>query len=305
MLALVAPSTSAMATPVPPAPPVQDDELEQRLTLTKTYVTFRKETLRSLAHLLYGHRSWWTKLRDDNPRFVTYGSNQRIPKHTEIKYRAPEVGSEYVVQKNDWLVRIAIWRYGDTHAWRQLYERNLRAIAKPDLIHPGDKLLLDEIGTIQLANKPDQTPTTLVDMEGKVPRAEAPPAPQPSPAPPAPPQDLANPQINPQLAAGGASTQPQDDNAGFSSILVGFIALVLGLLAGVVIYYRKQYAYTLIEPRQFGGPHKQSGPDYDVDHSLMPEDDVEVNKMPTYASLTKKWKKYLQILAARVRKMRQ
>lgn len=58
---------------------------------------------------------------------------------------APAAPQTYVVQSGDSLSRIAKRTYGDAKQWRRIYEANREVIgANPDLIHPGQKLVLPE-----------------------------------------------------------------------------------------------------------------------------------------------------------------
>ncbi len=136
-------SAREKATPDPP--------LEKRLVTTSTYRTSRGDTLRKVAHLLYGHRSWWTKLQDDNQAVQKLQPDQHLQENTVLNYRIPEITSTYVVQPNDWFVRILRWKYGETDSFNELLRKNSRNIAKPNLIQTGDKLILEEDGTIRQA----------------------------------------------------------------------------------------------------------------------------------------------------------
>jgi len=49
----------------------------------------------------------------------------------KIRYRAPKIGDSYVVRRNDWLSRIAQWKYGDSTLWKQLYQKNRGRIEDP------------------------------------------------------------------------------------------------------------------------------------------------------------------------------
>jgi nucleoid-associated protein YgaU len=51
----------------------------------------------------------------------------------------------YVVQKGDSLSKIAKQFYGDTSAWRTIFDANRDRIKDPDMIQPGWKLTIPEI----------------------------------------------------------------------------------------------------------------------------------------------------------------
>lgn len=59
------------------------------------------------------------------------------------------MGSTYIVQPNDWLVRIVQWKYGTSTHWKEIYEKNAEKISNPNLIHANDVLILDSDGTVR------------------------------------------------------------------------------------------------------------------------------------------------------------
>lgn len=128
--------------------PVPDPALENRLQVEKFYRSKKGDTLRSVARLLYGHDTWWSKLQQLNPGMKGINPDWRLPANTRIKYLAANVGTEYVVHPGDWLIRIATWKYGDTSEWEKIYRENASAIANPNLIHPGDRLAFRADGTV-------------------------------------------------------------------------------------------------------------------------------------------------------------
>ncbi len=129
-------------------PPVADPALESRLEIEKLYRTKHGDTLRSVARLLYGHDTWWSKIQQMNPGMRGINPDWQLPQDTRIKYLAARVGKEYVVQPGDWLIRIATWKYGDTSEWEKVYRDNASAISNPNLIHPGDRLVFNADGTV-------------------------------------------------------------------------------------------------------------------------------------------------------------
>lgn len=132
--------------------PTVDVALEKRLEKPSQYRTKKTESLSFVAHFLYGHYSWWIKLRAQNPALKHYGEDDNLPVGTQIAYLAPEVGDIYEVKPNDWLIRIAEWKYGDSDLWQDLFRKNMASITNPDLIHPGDKLVLGIDGTVHNAS---------------------------------------------------------------------------------------------------------------------------------------------------------
>lgn len=49
---------------------------------------------------------------------------------------------EYVVKHGDSLSKIAKAHYGDANEWRKIFEANKEVIKDPDLIHPGQKIII-------------------------------------------------------------------------------------------------------------------------------------------------------------------
>lgn len=52
----------------------------------------------------------------------------------------------YTVQEGDSLSKIAESEYGDANKWEQLFEANKQVIEDPDLIYPGQKIRVPELG---------------------------------------------------------------------------------------------------------------------------------------------------------------
>ncbi len=51
---------------------------------------------------------------------------------------------KYVVRKGDSLSKIAKTMYGDMKMWKKIYEANKATIKNPDVIHPGQELIIPE-----------------------------------------------------------------------------------------------------------------------------------------------------------------
>src|SRR5688572_14195089 len=78
--------------------PRRDYYLERRIVEKKIYQTRPQDTLERVAHLLYGHRTWWVKIRDLNPGMKNVSKDQRLEPGTKLSYMGPHIGREYVVQ---------------------------------------------------------------------------------------------------------------------------------------------------------------------------------------------------------------
>jgi nucleoid-associated protein YgaU len=60
---------------------------------------------------------------------------------------APQAAPEpriYTVAKGDSLWKIAQHHYGDGNLWRKIHEANKDTVKNPDLIHPGQKLVIPD-----------------------------------------------------------------------------------------------------------------------------------------------------------------
>ena len=129
-------------------PPVSDPNFEKRLVRTAEYAVRPAETLRTVAGVLYGHKTWWPKIVAMNPQLKITNPDQPLTPGTRLHYRAANVGDEYVVQRGDWLIRIVEWKYGSSEVLADLYKEN-PWIKNPNLIYPGQKVSLLADGTIK------------------------------------------------------------------------------------------------------------------------------------------------------------
>jgi len=59
-----------------------------------------------------------------------------------VKQPEPEWPKTIVVQEGDWIYEIARKEYGTMLAWEKIYKANQDKISDPDLIYPGQKLVL-------------------------------------------------------------------------------------------------------------------------------------------------------------------
>jgi nucleoid-associated protein YgaU len=55
-------------------------------------------------------------------------------------------GKTYTVVQGDSLSKIAKREYGDASKWRQIYQANKDVIENPDLIEPGQNLIIPDEG---------------------------------------------------------------------------------------------------------------------------------------------------------------
>lgn len=158
---------AALGGYAPLSAPTPDPAFERRLTREAVYRTRPRDTLERVAYYLYGKRTWWEKLRSQNPELKTLGAHDRIPVGTALHYRAPEIGPTYQVQPGDWLIRIVEWKYGDREKWEQVFQLNSKHLSNPNLILPGDIIDMTADGRVThrgtgavLMNAQEQLKTT-------------------------------------------------------------------------------------------------------------------------------------------------
>ena len=51
----------------------------------------------------------------------------------------------YIVKSGDSLSKIALSRFGDAQLWKKIHEANKDSIANPNLIHPGQKIIIPKL----------------------------------------------------------------------------------------------------------------------------------------------------------------
>ncbi|MCC7440314.1 MAG: LysM peptidoglycan-binding domain-containing protein [Bdellovibrionales bacterium] len=289
-------------------PTVPDLPLDRRLTTEKTYVTRKGDTLRKLAHLLYGHRTWWTRVKGENKQFLSYRPDDQLPPGRPIAYRAARLGDEYLVRENDWLIRIAQWKYGDTGFWKQLYDKNRSTIDDPDLIHPGDRLRFGPDGTIRMAKTGKVIVKGLSRAERAKPAAAAPAVPEP----PAPVVASRPAVVRPPVFEGVLPTEVEraPGSEGSDGMLGSgqwpvWLAVIVGLLVLLGALLWRAQEVTSGEPiRPLGAHDPGSAPSkplerprapYDtmaLDETFMDDrnlDYIDVPRRPSYHTITAGW----------------
>jgi nucleoid-associated protein YgaU len=81
---------------------------------------------------------------DDDPDFsnVQSGSSSTAPAAPADD--APPEPKTYTVVAGDTLSKIAQHQYGSANQWHKIYEANKDTIPNPDLIHPGQTLVIPD-----------------------------------------------------------------------------------------------------------------------------------------------------------------
>ena len=82
-----------------------------------------------------------------NPDRINAGQELTIPRVAVKETTKPVAveaieANEYLVQKGDYLWKIAVSTYGDGFSWTKIWEANKELIADPDVIEPGTLLKL-------------------------------------------------------------------------------------------------------------------------------------------------------------------
>jgi nucleoid-associated protein YgaU len=67
-----------------------------------------------------------------------------MPGPTPANTPKPETGTrrDYTIKSGDSLSKIARQFYGNANDWQKIYEANKDKIKDPDLIHPGQKIII-------------------------------------------------------------------------------------------------------------------------------------------------------------------
>jgi hypothetical protein len=280
--------------------PVKDQALRKRLRLVKVYKTTQEENLETLAHLLYGHKTWWPRIKKMNSGLARLSQKTPIKKGTRINFLAPKIGSEYVVQKNDWLIRIAIWKYGDTEIWKDIYEKNLRKISHPNLIRPGDRIFLGKRGGIQVAKaKHPGKKVVLMPEPTKIPiqsetLAVAVAIPSPSPV------SLLSPEPSPVAVLQDVRAETKFNWWRVALIGLGVVLSICTVLVvrATMIRKSKVSIWTREENVQPAGRVVERPDDgYNVDRSMIADEQVELDQRPDYHAIRQAgWKFYRKII---------
>ncbi len=113
--------------------------------LPATYKVIAGDSLWKIAQNFYGSGYNWVDIAQVNslskPNFIAAGQELTIPK---VEPRLAQVesitGDSYTVVKGDCLWKIAVRAYGDGYKWVKIAREN--NLANPDLIHPGNVLLI-------------------------------------------------------------------------------------------------------------------------------------------------------------------
>ncbi len=131
---------------------VVDSRLGHHLE-AKVYKSVEGDSLRIIAYRVYGHKTWWRKLVDQNEKLRKYSKYQRLPIGTKMVYMGPVIGSSYKVLQGDTLSRISLWKYGSFKLWDKIAKHNKELLSDPDLIHTGDRIVLKGLGEISIVKK--------------------------------------------------------------------------------------------------------------------------------------------------------
>ncbi|MBU4210517.1 LysM peptidoglycan-binding domain-containing protein [Patescibacteria group bacterium] len=103
------------------------------------YTVVKGDSLWKIAERKYGNGNAWTDLASVNglatADFLLVGQKIKLP---DLDFEGDLANiSEYVVEKNDSLSKIALRAYGDMFAWEKIWEANKDTISNPNLIEIG------------------------------------------------------------------------------------------------------------------------------------------------------------------------
>jgi len=103
------------------------------------YTVVKDDNLWKIAEKRYGSGYVWVDLAEvnglDNADVLFVGQRIELP-DLKIEENLTSI-SEYVVEKNDSLSKIALRVYGDMFAWEKIWNANKSAIVDPNLIEIG------------------------------------------------------------------------------------------------------------------------------------------------------------------------
>ena len=135
----------------------EERETGQEKKLPTTYQVQRGDSLWKIAENFYLSGYNWVDIAQannlTNPNVLYVGQKLTIP---DVTPKKPTVTAQkleksiapgkYVVQKGDWLSKIALRAYGDMFAWEKIYEANKETIGpNPNLIKPGQELIIPKL----------------------------------------------------------------------------------------------------------------------------------------------------------------
>lgn len=111
------------------------------ITLPATHQVTSGETLWSIANQYYGNGEKWSEIAAENKLSnsgtIEVGQTLNIPLE-----KTSASGKSYAVNKGDSLWNIAKATYGDGMRWTEIYQANINLITNPNLIYPGQTLVL-------------------------------------------------------------------------------------------------------------------------------------------------------------------
>jgi nucleoid-associated protein YgaU len=82
------------------------------------------------------------KVKQDTVKVDTI--QQEVVIEQVVEEPVPEWPKMVVVQQDEWIYDIARREYGNIYAWKKIYDANKEKIIDPDIIYPGQELLLPE-----------------------------------------------------------------------------------------------------------------------------------------------------------------
>jgi nucleoid-associated protein YgaU len=77
-----------------------------------------------------------------HPKNISSATSRPATKHYTPRQQNPTSARNYTVKAGDSLSRIAKEFYGNANDWQKIYQANKNRIKDPNIIHPGQKLII-------------------------------------------------------------------------------------------------------------------------------------------------------------------
>ena len=77
-----------------------------------------------------------------HPKNISSATSRPATKHYTPRQQNPTSARNYTVKAGDSLSRIAKEFYGNANDWQKIYQANKNRIKDPNVIHPGQKLII-------------------------------------------------------------------------------------------------------------------------------------------------------------------
>jgi phage tail protein X len=196
----------------------------------KFYETNEQDTLRLIAFRVYASKSKWKQLVIHNKIRGRVNPYRKVGAGKRLVYIGPKIEGHFKIRKRDSLSRVALWKYGDTGRWKEIYDMNREKIQDPNLIYPGDFLVF-EGKTFEHMKPAETTEPVVADTPVEEPVAE----PEP--------EFITEPEPEPMMKKVVVETVPapsrsvSSNQSNYKPFILAGLVLLLGVLG---FYYWKE-----------------------------------------------------------------